>query len=242
MRKNFHRSCGGKPLHSLLKGRALVCLPFLFYSNIMKTLLLTSAGMEIKEEILNVLPKPANQIKLAHIITASKVQKDTSYVDKDVDLMRELGFSVANVYLEGKNEKELRELLPSFDVVYVQGGNTFYLLKWVKDSGFDTVIKEFVGEGKLYIGVSAGSIIAGPDIEIAGWKGLDPNEVGLEDFSGLGFVPFCIFPHYKPEHSSFLKEEIAKYPYPVRILNDKQAFLVRDNEVILVGQGEETKP
>ena len=229
------------PLHSTSKGQALVCLPSLFYSNLMKTLLLTSAGMEIKEEILNVLPKPANQIKLAHIITASKAQKDTSYVDKDVESMRGLGLSVANVDLEGKKEKDLRDILQPFDVIYVQGGNTFYLLKWVKESGFDAVIEELIGRGKIYIGVSAGSIIAGPDIEIAGWKGFDPNEIGLKDFSGLGCVPFCIFPHYKLEHSSFLKEEIAKYSYPVRILSDKQAFLVRDSEVTLVGEGEEIR-
>ena len=215
--------------------------PLLFYTTIMKTLLLTSAGMQVKDEILKILPKPANQIKLAHIITASKVQKDTSYVDKDTDAMRKFGFSVTNVDLEGKKEKDLRDILQSFDVIYVQGGNTFYLLKWVKESGFDAVIEELIGRGKIYIGVSAGSIIAGPDIEIAGWKGFDPNEIGLKDFSGLGCVPFCIFPHYKPEHASFLKEEIAKYPYPVRILNDKQAFLVRDSEVTLVGEGEEIR-
>ncbi|MCH7605248.1 Type 1 glutamine amidotransferase-like domain-containing protein [Patescibacteria group bacterium] len=207
----------------------------------MKTLLLTSAGMEVKEEILNILPKPANQIKLAHIITASKVEKDTSYVDKDINLMKDVGFSVINVDLEGKNEVELRKLLEPSDIIYVQGGNTFYLLKWVKESGFDTIAKEFVEKEKIYIGVSAGSIIAGSDIEIAGWDGIDRNEVGLEDFSGLGFVPFCIFPHYKPEHSSFLKEEIAKYSYPVRILNDGQAFLVRGTEVTLIGENKEVR-
>ena len=37
----------------------------------MKTILLTSAGMDIKDEILKILPKPANQVKIAHIITAS---------------------------------------------------------------------------------------------------------------------------------------------------------------------------
>ena len=217
--------------------------PLLSYTTIMKTLLLTSAGMQVKDEILKILPKPTSQIKLAHIITASKVQKDTSYVDKDVESMRGLGLSVANVDLEGKKEKDLRDILQPFDVIYVQGGNTFYLLKWVKESGFDAVLEELIGRGKIYIGVSAGSIIAGSDIEIAGWKGLDPdpNEVGLEDFSGLSCVPFCIFPHYKPEHASFLKEEIAKYSYPVRILNDKQAFLVRDSEVALVGGGEEIR-
>lgn len=207
----------------------------------MKTLLLTSDGMQVKDEILKILPMPANQIKLAHIITASKAQKDTSYVDKDIDAMKGLGFSVSDVDLEGKNEKELRELLHSFDVIYVQGGNTFYLLKWVKESGFDVVVKELVEKGKIYIGVSAGSIIAGPSIEVAGWGDIDRNEVALQDLTALDFVPFCILPHYIEKERKLLEQEIPRFGYPVRILTDDQAFLIKDDKVTLVGYGKEIK-
>lgn len=207
----------------------------------MKTILLTSAGMNVKEEILKILPKPADQIKVAHVITASKSEKNLSYLEKENQIMRELGFNVENVDIEGKNEKELRVLLDGKDIVYVQGGNTFYLLKHVRASGFDKVVKELIGKGTVYVGVSAGSYIACPTIEMASWKNPDKNTVGLTDLTGLGLVPFLLSVHYKSEYDSILKQEISATNYPVKILTDEQAILVKDNEIKLVGRGEEIK-
>jgi dipeptidase E len=112
--------------------------------------------MDIKEEILRVLPKPPEQMKIAHIITASKPEEDTSYVEKDSRLMVEAGFQVEDIDIEGKNEIELKELLKDKDIIYIQGGNTFHLLKCVKESGFDKIVKELIEKEVIYIGVSAG--------------------------------------------------------------------------------------
>lgn len=207
----------------------------------MKIILLTSAGMNVKEEILKIISKPANQIKIAHVITASKVAKDLSYLEKENQIMKELGFSVEDVDIEGKNENELRILLNDKDIIYVQGGNTFYLLKHVKVSGFDKVVKELVKKGTIYIGVSAGSYIACPTIEMANWKHSDKNKFGLTDLTGLNLVPFLLSVHFKPEYAEVLKQEIATTKYPVKILTDKQAILVRDNDIKLVGRGKEIK-
>lgn len=205
----------------------------------MKIILLTSAGMDVKEEVLKILPKPANQIKIAHIITASKVEENLSYLGKENKIIRELGFDVENVDIEGKNQEELYVLLKDKDVIYVQGGNTFYLLKYVKESGFDKVVKELIERGVIYIGVSAGSYIACPTIEMANWKHQDRNTVGLKDLTGLNLVPFLLSVHFKPEYASILKREISSSKYPVKILTDEQAILIKDNEIKLVGRGKE---
>ena len=63
-------------------------------------------------------------------MTASKVEKSTDYVKRDKKQMAKLGFQVEDIDLEGKSENQLRRLLKDKDVVYVQGGNTFYLLKY----------------------------------------------------------------------------------------------------------------
>lgn len=207
----------------------------------MKIILLTSAGMDVKEEILKVLPKPANQIKFAHIITASKVEDDLSYLAKETKEMRALGFQIEEIDIEGKNETGLREMLKDKDIVYVQGGNTFYLLKYVRESGFDRVVKDLIDKGVIYIGVSAGSYIACPTIEMANWKHADRNTAGITDFTGLNLVPFLLSVHYKPEYKEILQREVASAKYPVRILTDEQAILIRNDETTLVGKGEEIK-
>ena len=208
----------------------------------MKTLLLTSAGMQVKEEILKILPKPPSQVKLAHIITASKPEPDTSYVRKDVETMQELGFQTEDIDIEGKSEAELRELLSGFDVIYVQGGNTFYLLKCARESGFDKAVKALIGRGIIYIGVSAGSIITGPNIETSGWDpAWDTNDVNLQDLTGLNLIPFAVVPHFERKDRSVYIERAKQVPYAIRYLTDDQAFLVQDGKVTLIGTGEEIK-
>lgn len=209
-----------------------------------KILFLTSDGMngvEVRKEIVKILPKPANQIKLAHIITASKPEEDTSYVESDKRQMIKLGFQVEDVDIEGKNESELRNLLKSKDVIYVQGGNTFYLLKHIKESSFDKVVKELIGKGVIYIGASAGSYLACPTIEMANWKHPDINIVELKDLTALNLVPFLLSVHYQPKYRSVLKKEISNASYPTRILADNQAFLVKNGRVKLVGRGREIR-
>lgn len=204
-----------------------------------QTLLLTSAGMRVKEEVVKILPKPANEILLAHITTASKPEHNRAYVRNDSEEMERIGFQVEEIDIEDKTKGELARALRGKDMVYVQGGNTFYLLRCVRESGFDEMIKELIKEGAIYIGVSAGSYIACPTIEMATWKRQDKNEVGLTDLHALNFVPFLLFVHYESRYESIVKEGAKNTAYPVRVLIDDQAFLVRDGAVTLVGQGEE---
>lgn len=89
-------------------------------------LLLTSVGMSVKDGIIRILPRPAKQLKRAHIITASKPELNRNYMVKDKRGMKNLDFDVEDIDIEGKNEKELREILKEKDVICVQGGNIFF--------------------------------------------------------------------------------------------------------------------
>ena len=209
--------------------------------NKMSIILLTSAGMNVKGEILKILPKPASKIKVAHIITAKnpRLKESPDYVIKDREAMESLGFKVEDIDIKGKEEKDLRKILLDKDVIYVQGGNTFYLLKYIRESGFDKIVKDLINQGVIYIGVSAGSIVAGPTIETANWKHQDRNEVGLTDLTAMNLVSFNVFVHYGPEFTGIVGEELKKTKYPLHILTDSQALLIRDGKVEMVGEGKE---
>lgn len=211
----------------------------------MKTILLTSSGFNgTAEEILKILLKPIGEIKLSHITTASKVQEDTSYVARQLKVMEDVGFTLENIQeldIEGKTEEELRELLSGQDIIFVQGGNTFYLLKAIRESGFDKVVEDLIGQGVIYIGVSAGSYVACPTIEVANWKGLDENVVELKDLTAMNLVPFNVFVHYQPSLQNLVKEKVGSLKEPLRILSDNQALLIRDGKVDFIGQGSEIK-
>jgi len=203
-----------------------------------KTLLLTSAGMEMKGEIAKLLQKPAYDITVAFITTASKPEEDISYLEKDFEAMKEMGFNVQEVDIEEKTERELSEIFQLKDIIFVAGGNTFYLLKAMRKSNFKKIIIKFLKQGKVYLGSSAGSIVAGRTIKTASWYG-DENKVKLKNLKGLNLVPFDMFVHYQPEHTEIIKK---KMPFKwqrrkLKILTDQQAVLVQGSQTVLIGEG-----
>jgi dipeptidase E len=87
-------------------------------------------------------------------------------------------------------------MLDDTDVIFISGGNTFFLLQEMRKSGFTELIPEYVKKGMTYVGSSAGSVVAGPDISLI--KGLDdPKDAPeLKDYAGLGLIDVLIFPHW----------------------------------------------
>jgi dipeptidase E len=98
---------------------------------------------------------------------------------------------------KGPTEDEVKRALSS-DVVYLAGGNTFYFLSWLRKRKLLGALRDYVRDGGVLAGLSAGAHIITPHIALAGLKGLDPddNEVGLKTFNALGLVGFEFMPHF----------------------------------------------
>ena len=85
--------------------------------------------------------------------------------------------------------------LDAEDVVFVLGGNTFDLLHHLQSRDALDVAREHVRRGGVYFGSSAGAVLAGADIAVAGFA--DPNDAGVTDTRGLGLLGDAIVrPHY----------------------------------------------
>ena len=103
------------------------------------------------------------------------------------------------VDIKNKNEEKIRKAIVGADIVLVAGGDTFYLMEKLKESGADKVIKGFIKKNGIYIGSSAGSTICCPTIE--GAEEFDnPNLAkGLNNFDGMGVFKDIIIPHAQKE-------------------------------------------
>jgi len=203
----------------------------------MKLLLLSSSKF-IRNDLKPYLSKSLGELRVAHITTASKGEgvDDLSYLERTKAIFKNSGCYFEDLDLDGKDEKYLRVYLKNFDAVFVNGGSTFYLLKSIRESGFDKVIKELLPQGFIYIGASAGSYVCCPTIEMSLWRHQDRyDHCGLTDLNALNLVPFLISVHYSPEHRDLIKEKIAKTNYEVKILNDDQAILVDGEKTVLLG-------
>lgn len=195
-------------------------------------LLLTSEGLTtpaIKEEFLKLVSKSPSQISVAFIPTAAMPHNDNSWIKINKQPLVELGIkTVDDIDLkeyENASEK-LFAKLKTHDVIWVNGGNTLFLLYWVKKSGFDHVIKKLLDEGKVYVGVSAGSMLACPTVEVATWKDIDdPTVVQLDDFNALDLVDFFIFVHYEEKWKALVEEKKHELSSNLVVLSDDQAVL-----------------
>jgi dipeptidase E len=188
-------------------------------------------------------PKPW---KLCHIVTAGLAGRpdgDRSWmsepwVAEEERQLRMHGFACDNFDVAGWQDHSLGEHLAGFDVLYIQGGNTFYLLDQLRRSGADKIIRDLVtGDHTVYCGISAGSVVACPDIAVAGWgPEWDHNEVGLTDLAGLGLVPFILSPHYEQKDATLIAARLP-LPHPILALEDGQAWVVDGGHQRLIADG-----
>lgn len=205
----------------------------------MKKLLLASNGKFLIDKGYNLIGIPKEKIKIAYIITASKGVKNLSYLDTHREDMRAAGLDFEEIDIENKTLEELRKFMSDKNVIHMEGGNAFYLLRVIRKTGFDEVVKELVSNGVVYAGTSAGAYIACPTIETSTWGPNKKEDYGLTDLTGLGFVPFLIKAHYKDELANLFKEKIRNASCPVRLLRDGQGILVEDDSHTFVGEGKE---
>lgn len=159
-------------------------------------------------------------------------------MEKDKQSLYDCGIkNIENVDLKDKKPGELEKILADKDIIFVEGGNTFYLLHWVRRSGFDKVLLKFLEKGGLYVGVSAGSYIACPTIEQATWKHQDRNRVGMTDFTALHLVPFLITAHFEEKYKVIVDQAAKGTKYPIVALTDQQAIVMQGKKVEVIGGG-----
>ncbi len=194
--------------------------------NIWKNVLLTSAGFfdfnknpkkNIVDCFLKMLDKPIQDSKILFIQTAATDKIAKEMADKCKQELLLLGATEENIitYDVGDPFSEKDALL--FDAVYFTGGDTAHLLRRMKDTGFDNIIKSMVYANKVYVGVSAGSLIATPNIG-------KPYE---EETSGLCFINAYLSVHCETDtQGKLIIPSRTDLPLPHISLTDNQAIAV----------------
>ena len=182
---------------------------------------------------------PKADMKIGYVTTASKGARTQSFFEEVKNKLKESGYPFNEIDIEGKTKEQLQDFFKDKNVIHIEGGNTFYLLKAIKETGFDVLLKRFLNEGKVYIGTSAGAYIMCPTIEVANWDDTGKSRFGLTDFNAFSYVPFVLKVHYKDKAERIVKKNMKTLKYPLRILRDGQGIFVEDGKFTFVGEGKE---
>ena len=179
-----------------------------------------------------VLDNSKEIIKVILIPTASRTKEEFHYVKKDKIELYKIGITKKNLFVYNLDKKLTYNKVRDCDVIYICGGNTFYLTAKMKEDGFDKVIKKLVKNNKIYVGVSAGSILAGPNIDIA--NPFDENDIGLKDWSGLKLTNRIVTPHFDNKEKEIIEQFKKKEKFQIIPITNNQALFVtkKENKII----------
>lgn len=126
-----------------------------------------------------------------------------------------------------------------YSAVFIGGGNTYRLLKQLKDSGAFDRIKTYLDNGGIVYGGSAGAIIFGKDIDSCLY--MDENEVDLQDTTGFNSIfDFSLTAHYtnknevKTETATEYLNQYSKTK-PVIALPEEDSLYTDGNIVKIIG-------
>lgn len=211
-------------------------------------LLLTSAGItnpSIRTALLELLGKPIEECVALVNSTASyplrggpRLARDFIAGEEPQTPMAELGWkSVGVLELTALPSLPREVWLPEVeeaDVLLVNGGDTFYLDRWMRESGLAELLPTL---DLVYVGLSAGSLVMSPEVAdtFAHWTPPTGGE-------GLGFVDFQIFPHLDhpqlPGHAMAGAERwAAGLTGPGYAIDDATAIKVVDGVAEVISEG-----
>ena len=200
-------------------------------------MILTSSLYESIELVKKFLDKNTESKEILFIPTATNVDEYKKYIHLTQKAFEDFGYEVENFDVSIFSEEIAKEKLSEAKTVFISGGNTFYLLQELKRKNLTSYLKERIENGLLYIGESAGSVIAAPDIEYASIVDDKTLATELDDYTGLNLVDFYIVPHFEEEpfvESSRNTVELYKDKLDLKLINNKEAILVENNNFRIV--------
>lgn len=126
------------------------------------------------------------------------------------------------------------------DAIHMAGGNTFYFLHSLRKAKLLPKLREFVKNGGVLTGLSAGAILMTENIDMAAYPEFDRDEnmVNISNFSALKLVDFHFFPHFKnsPRYDAAFKKYTKLHNKIIYACPDGAGLVVDGGELRFVGK------
>lgn len=203
------------------------------------------SGAQIKES----LQLFAKFVKSGKVLYIPFAWRDETYAGCLEWLLGELQpYGIHHIEMVTLSEQITKEKLKSVQGVFIGGGNTYKLLKMLKESQAYGNLKDYMAQpNAVVMGGSAGALIFGKSIDTCLDDGLllkhicDVNLVGLEDTTGFNCLHgFSILPHYqKLAEQNTLTEirvnRLLKEGYKLICIPEETSIFINNDTISIVG-------
>lgn len=147
--------------------------------------------------------------------------------------------------LKGKNPKLEIVLLEDFknsdviphlknkDIIWFAGGYCSYLMYWAIRCNIDLHIKDILNSGTVYVGSSAGAMVASNNFTTEVWYPGESNRTA-NYLPGFGLVDFDIYPHYDESHLPLIQEKYTGSK--MYLLKNGESIIVDGSNIKVLGE------
>ncbi|MCR4263556.1 MAG: Type 1 glutamine amidotransferase-like domain-containing protein [Candidatus Roizmanbacteria bacterium] len=209
-------------------------------------LLLTSGGLKNKsivDALFDLVGKKPEETSLVFIPTASNVEiGDKDWLIDDLINIKNQNFkSITITDISAVPESIWRPQLEKADILFFEGGNSYYLMDWINKSGLVKLLPELL-KTKVYVGLSAGSMVTSPDLALRLSQIIYGDDMEEEPMNGLNYVDFYFLPHLNsPFFPTRMEEKIIDVaktlPKKIYALDDQSALKIVDGNIEVVSEG-----
>lgn len=208
-------------------------------------LFLCSLGITNTPYLEKLINKPSDQIKCGVIKNPMdlKPQDKREFLYNLVDEgFRRVGINKKDIdlkdYQDGTNIKELSETIETLDMLWVTGGNVFYIRYLFEKLGLIDILKNALEKGVVYGGDSAGALLVCPTLNYLD-KIDDVSQVPQVYYSGLNIIDFVPLPHWEDERFqpmlTEIKEKLEREGNKVVPYSNSQSIVIEDGSYQIVG-------
>ena len=174
---------------------------------------------------------------LGFIPTASELDDDRWYMEKDREDLIKMKFNVIEIDISKLSKQEIVKKFNSINAIFVSGGNCFYLLQQLKIKDVLQELIEFANN-KIYIGTSAGACIACPSIDYLEKLDDKSQAQSLNNCKAMDLVDFYILPHYKSKEkytklADEIENEYKNYKF-IKLSNEQAVIVEYDNSYKII--------
>ncbi|PID51888.1 MAG: hypothetical protein CR972_04815 [Candidatus Moraniibacteriota bacterium] len=209
-------------------------------------LFLTSNGLSnltLKNEFVRFVGKGVEEIRIAFIPTAANIEDDgKKWLINHLNNIKNIAGYIDIVDISALPRDVWLPRLEKANVLFFGGGNSGYLLEWVKKSGLEKDLPKLL-ETRIYAGISAGSMITNPTLYLSSRDyRLYYTSDSMQDDQALAYTNFYVRPHFNSTDFPYVNEENikaikSKVPHPIYALDDDSAVVVNGEEVVVISEG-----